>query len=601
MIEFRGDEPSLKTISWLEDETLHSLCTRQHFLSGNVTSSETNSQLFGQSARKITHDFPDAIDTFVERTGGKLGASEEIIRRRTILAAYLPFLSSGQEQIALESMRQSSGRNGVYAKIGLGGERYFKTQCLRFCRECASRDTIQHGTAHWHRDHQLPGVFRCLLHGCELHERSMRDRLRESYLKLPTLSLIDDLEFVPAVTATNQREAEALIKITSFSIKIAHQPAGFKIERAPLLQAYRSRLIGRGWANDSQKHIDWNRATTDLLGFASAIDRHRTHPGWLSSLYARSNLFHQLRARSVRPFFQFVAIAWLFDNWEDFMDCYRIHAAQDPAFHRQQPYFRLPSQRSLDINARKQKFGHLIREGASVSAAAQTVGISNGIGRGWAAALGIEPRLRRNTIPKEYRDRLDSMIRSGEPSEVIALKLSISMSKVREYLRLNPQMHEERKRARALKRLETARANWTYALERSRRGDVGATKVASSDYHYLRKYDVQYATSSVNLNPRVSTRRHKNQHQWAELEELYVQAIRTAAGELRKVDPYREPSRWDIVLRLEHLGPSNELSARILMPRVFAALKHELKPRHLRTDDANPDVAHKPVDPRELN
>lgn len=41
----------------------------------------------------------------------------------------------------------------------------------RFCPQCLSEDQENHGEVYWHRSHQLPNVFFCYKHDCELHDR----------------------------------------------------------------------------------------------------------------------------------------------------------------------------------------------------------------------------------------------------------------------------------------------------------------------------------------------------------------------------------------------------------------------------------------------
>jgi hypothetical protein len=54
------------------------------------------------------------------------------------------------------------------------------------CDRCISDDVRNHGVAYWRRDHQIPGMVRCPIHGQPL---SLRDP--ESFLSLPTEGSVD--------------------------------------------------------------------------------------------------------------------------------------------------------------------------------------------------------------------------------------------------------------------------------------------------------------------------------------------------------------------------------------------------------------------------
>jgi len=55
---------------WLPDETLFSLASRHHVVSGNVRPGDTCFQLFGHKRLGSSHDLPARVDEFVRRTAG---------------------------------------------------------------------------------------------------------------------------------------------------------------------------------------------------------------------------------------------------------------------------------------------------------------------------------------------------------------------------------------------------------------------------------------------------------------------------------------------------------------------------------------------------
>ena len=75
---------------WLPDETLFSLASRYHLMSGHRLPEYTNQALFGGRRAGAHHDFPCPLTAFVECTEGRLGSVAEIAQDRTVLSYYLP-------------------------------------------------------------------------------------------------------------------------------------------------------------------------------------------------------------------------------------------------------------------------------------------------------------------------------------------------------------------------------------------------------------------------------------------------------------------------------------------------------------------------------
>ena len=74
---------------WLPDETLFSVCSRIHTLSGRQRPDPTCLSLFGHPRQGSAHDIPIRVDEFTERTNGVFGDSQSVILERTILPFFL--------------------------------------------------------------------------------------------------------------------------------------------------------------------------------------------------------------------------------------------------------------------------------------------------------------------------------------------------------------------------------------------------------------------------------------------------------------------------------------------------------------------------------
>ena len=149
--------------NWLEDETLFSLVSRYHRLSGHPSPKHTARILFGSAMSGYQHDLPSGIDEFVRVTRGQRGSSIEIINQRTILPFFLAFRTDRDERNAQAAMRGPRIGSLKY-QLGILTSRFRAHHPLRACWLCMAEDKENHGTAYWRRIHQFPGVLICIKH-----------------------------------------------------------------------------------------------------------------------------------------------------------------------------------------------------------------------------------------------------------------------------------------------------------------------------------------------------------------------------------------------------------------------------------------------------
>ena len=111
-----------------------------------------------------------------QRLFNTLGTSyEQVVQKLTTLPYWLTFSADNDGEIL-------PGTTQIRMPLGL---RSRKVTCISvlglkrvqgeptspaFCVRCLSDDKKYHGEAYWHRAHQLPNVYFCNIHGCELHD-----------------------------------------------------------------------------------------------------------------------------------------------------------------------------------------------------------------------------------------------------------------------------------------------------------------------------------------------------------------------------------------------------------------------------------------------
>ncbi|RYV01883.1 hypothetical protein SOPP22_12035 [Shewanella sp. OPT22] len=63
----------------------------------------------------------------------------------------------------------------------------------RWCSDCVKEDTKNYGIPYYHRDHQIPGVFRCLKHQCTLVTQCYNCQYKVTSIEQKPLPLVDEV------------------------------------------------------------------------------------------------------------------------------------------------------------------------------------------------------------------------------------------------------------------------------------------------------------------------------------------------------------------------------------------------------------------------
>ena len=154
--------------SWLPGETLYSLCSRYHHLSGNRLAADTCLQLFTAQDAGFLHDFPSHLESFVARTQGVLGSVDVLARRHTLLGFYTPFRRERDVTEAISVMASDSVQDLKF-RLGLPSSRVGADHPLKGCPACIESDRRTEGVSYWHLEHQWPSVWVCREHDQLLH------------------------------------------------------------------------------------------------------------------------------------------------------------------------------------------------------------------------------------------------------------------------------------------------------------------------------------------------------------------------------------------------------------------------------------------------
>ena len=115
--------------TWWDGESLYGWCSRLHTLEGGKTA-DLGLLLFGRKHASRVVDLPVGLDRFVAATGGRLGGIEQILRTRTVIAAYWPFLDAMSRENIVEAAMDVKGTS-VLQLLGLSASRLDSSHPLR--------------------------------------------------------------------------------------------------------------------------------------------------------------------------------------------------------------------------------------------------------------------------------------------------------------------------------------------------------------------------------------------------------------------------------------------------------------------------------------
>jgi len=303
--------------AWLPGETFFSLCSRLHFLSGNLRPGSTSKQLFSLSEQSIKHDLPCGLDAFELNTCGRWGGAISIVEQHTIFPFFSPFQSDSSVAGALAQIRGPSLGSLKY-QFGLVCGGFGADHPLRACRTCMAKDLASYGVAYWHLPHQYPGVVICHEHGEVLCECVQNRRWcgRFSWT-MPCTGTLRDLDY--GVITPMEQERLALLACACRDLGSMGIAAHF--DPVVAAQLYRERLPVESAAHGLLRHI------CPLRRFHPYVDLPSTE------VAATSFISQMVRSprRHIHPLKHLMMITWLFGEVSSFAVCHDIACDESSA------------------------------------------------------------------------------------------------------------------------------------------------------------------------------------------------------------------------------------------------------------------------------
>jgi hypothetical protein len=444
-------------LPWLPDETLFSLASRHHRLWGNGLSSQSAKLLFGAPHAGTHHDFPNALSEFAERTSGALGQAEDVAEQRTLLRFYRAFCSDSEVRSAAATMASPSVAH-LKLRLGLLTSRFRAHHPLKACRPCIHDDALTHGWAYWHLEHQYPGVWVCAKHDTPLQESALKSSGVERFLwHLPSVGVLRPAQFS---LSASQIEPPRALSAKILALVQREQPNGW-LHPARLLPTLTRRLRDQGMitrggslrlTEAAAAFLDYCeplRQLSELSALPSTLDESKAQIG---------RILRPLRT-GTHPLRILVAIDWLFESHEDFVDqhLHALHEVLDGGPHISVS----PSASGETAHPGKSQLLDLMTQGRSARGAAHEIGVDVGSALIWASQAGLQVSRRPKALTSELRAQVIASLSQGTDKLDLATGHGLSISTITRVLLSEPGLRDTWSSARLEARRAEARRTWS--------------------------------------------------------------------------------------------------------------------------------------------
>lgn len=467
--------------SWLPDESLFSLLSRFHTLSGNRLASTSCQALFGAAQRGCAHDFPTNLHALDSRVNGALGDPAKLAYERTLLRFYLPLQTAEQFAEAVASL--CGAASGMLKfRLGILTSRFRANHPLKACLDCVRTDETMWGTSYWHLAHQFPGVWRCSSHGTLLLESSLKSTgVARFGWALPHAATL-----LPAGAEVDPATMSALARLADLVVEWSDRPMGSRFASEHLAMAYRVRLLAV--FGDAALRARQRGALGE--SFCSAVAPLRAIPELRALPASRRDAAAQIERwilaprGGTHPLRHLAIIFWLFEDWQQFLAVY-AKAADGASLvaDREDDVCRLQDPRRAEL------FASMAR-GESVSAVARTLGITTNTAMAWATQQGLTVRHRPKSLVPAVRSAVIDLLRLGADRASVAQRCGVSAQAVTRVLQTEHGLREVWNASKNELRRQEARRAWCEAMQKFEGLPLTLVRhQASSAYAWLYRND----------------------------------------------------------------------------------------------------------------
>lgn len=559
----------------LKGETVYSLCSRHHRLSGSFSPATTCETLFGDVDAGGAHDFPSSIDALVNRANKRFGTLDDLVQKHTVLPIFLPFMGARNRQQLLTEFRAGHAER-LHGLLGLGASSVPHGNPLRACPECMREDSEKRGVAHWHVVHQLPGVYRCVEHERPLLEFHMDREIQPRWI-LP-MDLRRSSVFAPGIPLLPIKGEKAVLTVSMICTELFELRAEFSFNLERLRDVYLYQMDRVGWV-DANCKIDYQAAARSFKQFASPWSSLATLGRLISTLDGCTGFlrrFARVKATHPRhPFNHALVIAWLFEDWRSFIVLYNSWTTGD----RRSVSTRTENMTAVKddcpqpaFSVRTAKFLQLVHSGSSLKDAADSIGARLWKPKTWAAKLSVGRSGK--FVPKVCAELVE-LCQAGLQQTEIECCIKLKPGTVRAFFKLIPEMRHFWLESRKDSFKRIACQQWSAALEQSALTGQTARKLAPQAYKWLIIHYKAYI-GEARAHAGYSAKHGRNVD-WKARDLQYAQALLLAAKEFYLKNPGQKLFKKNLLSRILHIGPRLALRAENRMPRSVEAIRQAVE------------------------
>ncbi|NVL39903.1 TnsD family Tn7-like transposition protein [Pseudomonas syringae] len=402
----------LPQLDWLPDETLFSLCSRQHLVMGNLDHATTSTALLGLSEKFIKHDIPCGIAA-LEQTGFNYwGSAESILLNHTIFSVFVPFQNKIKIEDAITTIKGDRIDSLKY-RLGLVSSGFGAEHPLKACPYCMREDVYAHGIAYWHLTHQYPGVLICPRHQAWLMVSTKSRRWSGRFeWSLPTKDCL--IQQAPSQKLWSR---PAFLNLANNVIALAVIGRVMSLESCAVAATYRTAVLQGG---RSASLLDRIEPLRRFHLFESLPEDEKSTESFMNQLTRTPR-------RSIHPLKHLLLIDWLFDDLRSFLNAYDAEVAR-------------LVQRVASTPSRKPN---------------EQVSLSN-----YAAPAKNTPRPKR--LKGQLKEDLLSKLDKGVSKQELCDEFQVSVSTINRLLRAHPATNALAIEARKSQKLAAHKAQWQY-------------------------------------------------------------------------------------------------------------------------------------------
>lgn len=300
-------------LDWLPDETLFSLCSRQHLVMGNLNPGTTSTAVLGVSEKFIKHDIPCGIAALEQNGFRYWGNAESILLHHTIFSVFVPFQNKIKIEDAIITIKGDRIDSLKY-RLGLVSSGLGAEHPLKACPYCMREDVDAHGIAYWHLTHQYPGVLICPRHHAWLMVSTKSRRWSGRFeWSLPTKECL-----IQQASSQKLWSRPAFLDLAYNVIDLAAVGRVRSFESCAVAATYRTAVLQR----------DKLASLRDRIEPLRRFHLFESLPADEQSAESFVNQLIRTPRRSIHPLKHLVLIDWLFGGLHSFLKAYDAEVAR---------------------------------------------------------------------------------------------------------------------------------------------------------------------------------------------------------------------------------------------------------------------------------